>query len=31
MKIAIDAMGVDNGNKPIIEAVKEFLKEYPGN
>ena len=31
MKIAIDAMGGDNGSKPIIEAVKEFLKEYPGN
>ena len=27
MKIAIDAMGGDNGSKPIIEAIKEFLKE----
>lgn len=27
MKIAIDAMGGDNGSKPIIEAVKEFLNE----
>ena len=27
MKIAIDAMGGDNGSKPIIEAVKEFLKD----
>ena len=25
MKIAVDAMGGDNGSKPIIEAVKEFL------
>ena len=29
MKIAIDAMGGDNGSKPIIEAIKEFKKEYP--
>ena len=28
MKIAIDAMGGDNGSKPVVEAVKEFLKEY---
>jgi glycerol-3-phosphate acyltransferase PlsX len=27
MKIAVDAMGGDNGSKPIIEAIKEFLKE----
>ena len=27
MKIAVDAMGGDNGSKPIIEAVKEFLKD----
>jgi len=27
MKIAIDAMGGDNGSKPIIEAIKEFLKD----
>ena len=31
MKIAIDAMGGDNGSKPVIEAVKEFLNKYPGN
>ena len=29
MKIAIDAMGGDNGSKPIIEAIKEFKKDYP--
>ena len=29
MKIAIDAMGGDNGSKPIVEAIKEFKKEYP--
>ena len=27
MKIAIDAMGGDNGSKPIVDAIKEFLKE----
>ena len=27
MKIAVDAMGGDNGSKPIIEAIKEFKKE----
>ena len=27
MKIAIDAMGGDNGSKPIVEAIKEFLKD----
>ena len=27
MKIAVDAMGGDNGSQPIIEAVKEFLKD----
>ena len=27
MKIAVDAMGGDNGSKPIVEAIKEFLKE----
>ena len=27
MKIAVDAMGGDNGSKPIVEAVKEFLNE----
>ena len=29
MKIAVDAMGGDNGSKAVVEAVKEFLKEYP--
>ena len=28
MKIAIDAMGGDNGSKAVVEAVKEFKKEY---
>lgn len=28
MKIAVDAMGGDNGSKPIIEAIKEFKKDY---
>ena len=27
MKIAVDAMGGDNGSKPIVEAIKEFKKE----
>ena len=27
MKIAVDAMGGDNGSKPIIEAIKKFKKE----
>ena len=27
MKIAVDAMGGDNGSKPIVQAVKEFLQE----
>ena len=29
MKIAVDAMGGDNGSPVIIEAIKEFLKDYP--
>ena len=29
MRIAVDAMGGDNGSKPIIEAIKEFKKVYP--
>lgn len=29
MKIAVDALSGDNGSKPIVEAVKEFLKENP--
>ena len=28
MKIAIDAMGGDNGSKVIVAAIKDFLKEY---
>ena len=27
MRIAVDAMGGDNGSKPIVEAIKEFKKE----
>ena len=27
MRIAVDAMGGDNGSKPIIEAIKEFKKD----
>ena len=29
MKIAVDAMGGDNGSKIVIEAIKEFKKLYP--
>lgn len=29
MKIAVDAMGGDNGSKVVIEAIKEFKKDYP--
>ena len=29
MKIAVDALSGDNGSKPIVDAVKEFLKENP--
>ena len=29
MKIAIDAMGGDNGSKVVIEAIEEFKKDYP--
>ena len=29
MKIAVDAMGGDNGSKIVIEAIKEFKKDYP--
>ena len=28
MRIAVDAMGGDNGSKPIIEAIKEFKKDH---
>ncbi len=27
-KIAIDAMGGDNGSKVVVEAIKKFLKDY---
>ena len=27
MRIAVDAMGGDNGSKPIVEAIKDFKKE----
>ncbi len=29
MRIAVDAMGGDNGSKPVVEAIKEFKKAYP--
>ena len=29
MKIAVDAMGGDNGSSVVIEAIKEFKKDYP--
>ena len=29
MKIAVDAMGGDNGSSIVIEAIKEFKKDYP--
>ena len=28
IKIAVDAMGSDNGSKIVVEAVKNFLKDY---
>ncbi len=31
MKIAVDAMGGDNGSKSVIEAIKEFKKDYPND
>ena len=31
MKIAVDAMGGDNGSKPVVEAIKEFKKTYPND
>ena len=31
MKIAVDAMGGDNGSKVVIEAIKAFKKEYPND
>ncbi|NLZ15154.1 MAG: phosphate acyltransferase PlsX [Erysipelotrichaceae bacterium] len=30
MKIAVDAMGGDNGSKVVVTAVKQFLIEFPG-
>ena len=29
MRIAVDAMGGDNGSKPVVEAIKQFKKDYP--
>ena len=29
IKIAIDAMGSDNGSKVVCEAIKNFLKDVP--
>ena len=29
MKIAVDAMGGDNGSKVVVEAIKEFKEKYP--
>ena len=31
MRIAVDAMGGDNGSKPIVEAIKEFKQAYPND
>ena len=31
MKIAVDAMGGDNGSKVVIEAVKEFKQLFPND
>ena len=31
MKIAVDAMGGDNGSSVVIEAIKEFKKDYPND
>ena len=31
MKIAVDAMGGDNGSSVVIEAIKEFKKDYPSD
>ena len=31
MKIAVDAMGGDLGSKVVVEAVKEFIKDYPND
>ena len=31
MRIAVDAMGGDNGSKPIVEAIKEFKKDFPND
>ena len=29
MRIAVDAMGGDNGSSVVIEAIKDFKKDYP--
>ena len=29
MKIAVDAMSGDLGSKPVVEAIKNFKKDYP--
>ena len=31
MKIAVDAMGGDNGSAIVIDAVKQFIKDYPND
>ena len=31
MRIAIDALGGDNGSKVVIVAIKDFKKEYPND
>ena len=31
MRIAVDAMGGDNGSKVVIEAVKEFKQLFPND
>ena len=28
IKIAVDAMGSDNGSKIVVEAIKNFLNDY---
>ena len=28
-RIAVDAMGGDNGSKPIVEAIKAFINDTP--
>ena len=31
MKIAVDAMGGDLGTQVVVEAIKEFIKDYPND